>query len=259
MCYGGKQDLDVTWLLEHRKGKTQASQDSGLNEGFRMTGGKGDRRCLEREGAACLFSVGNNSVKSSLCFTPILHVGYGFGIWRCPWQSGSQFPPSFEATWMLNCHKVTLKNLILCVEKKTTLLDCSFNECVMLVGTRLVHEMKTDSERRLPPTAWLHCFQEQPGVSWETPIHLAEGGGKREQGRSLGKLSNCRNWSIWHTAGRNISETCSFQMNQRKIQNKTTQQRQGWDFFFFNIIYNAAMLGLAFPISPHSHSEPYLL
>lgn len=45
-----------------------------------MTGGKGDRRCLEREGAACLFSVGNNSVKSSLCFTPILYVGYGLGI-----------------------------------------------------------------------------------------------------------------------------------------------------------------------------------
>lgn len=106
--------------------------------------------------------------------------------------------------------------------EKTTPLDCSFNECVMLVGTRLGHEMKTDSERRLPPTAWLHCFQEQPGVSRETPIHLDEGGWKKEQGRSLGKLSNCRNWSIWNTAGRNISETCSFQMNQRKIQNTTT-------------------------------------
>lgn len=67
------------------------------------------------------------------------------------------------------------------------------------------------------------CFLRDSHPPWpRTPTVGVEGGGKREGGRSLGKLSNCRNWSIWHTAGRNISEICSFQMNQRKIQNKTT-------------------------------------
>lgn len=100
------------------------------------------------------------------------------------------------------------------------------------------HKLRADSERRLPPPVWLHSFQKPPSVSWETHIHLTKCGGKTEWGRWLGKLSTCRNWSIWHTVGRNISETCSLQMSQRKIQNKKTQQGQGWDLFFNNV-YNA--------------------
>lgn len=161
------------------------------------------------------------------------------GTWRCSWQSGSQVPPSFEATWMLSCHKVTLGNLIQCVGKKTTtLFSCTFKGCAMLTDTSLGHKLRADSGRRLPPPVWLHSLQKSLGVSWETHIHPTKCAGKTEWGRSLGKLSTCRNWSIWHTVGRNISETCSLQMNQRKMQNKTTQQRQGWDLFF-NSVYNA--------------------
>lgn len=149
-------------------------------------------------------------------FTPILHVSYGLGIWRCPWQSGSQFPPSFDVTWMLNCCKITFKNLIQCMEKKNQNNPLQW----IFAGTRLGHKMNTDSESRSAPTAWFHCFLEQPDASWET--YLAEGSGKREWGRSLGKLSNRRNWSIWHAEDRSNSETCSFWVIQRKIQNKTT-------------------------------------
>lgn len=153
------------------------------------------------------------------------------GVWRYSWQSGSQFPPSFEATWMLSCHKVTLGNLIQCVREKPNLFNCTFKRCAMLTGTSLGHMLRADLGR-LPPPVWLHIFQKPLGVSWETHIHLTKCGGKTEWGKSLGKLSACRNWSIWHTVGRNISETYSLQMNQRKIQNKTTQQRQGWNLFF---------------------------
>lgn len=143
------------------------------------------------------------------------------GTWRCSWQSGSQFPPSFEATWMLSCHKVTLGNLIP-RETKFSLFDSTFNGCAMLTVTSLGHKLRADSGRRLPPPVWLHSFQKPPGVSWDTHIHLTKGGGKIEWGRSLGKLSTCQNWSVWHAVGRNISEIFSLQMNQRKIQNKTT-------------------------------------
>lgn len=172
---------------------------------------------------------------------PYTYLAYllWIGTWRYSRQTGSQFPPSFEATWMLNCHKMALGNLIQCLGKeKPNLFHCTLDGCAVLAGTRLGHKRRADSERRLPPPVWLHSFQKPPSVSWETHIHLTKCGGKIEWGRWLGKLSTCRNWSIWHTVGRNISETCCLQMSQRKIQNKKTQHGQGWDLFFNNA-YNA--------------------
>lgn len=136
---------------------------------------------------------------------------------------GSLVPHSHWALWDAQLSQSDLEEAHPTFGEKTTLLDSSFNECIMFSGTRLEHEMKADSERRLPPTAWLHGFQEQPGVPWETPIHpdwrhpLRRGGWWGDnKGTSLGKLPNCRNWSIWHTVGRNISERCSFQRNHRR-------------------------------------------
>lgn len=183
---------------------------------------------LKREGAACLFSVGNSSVKSSLCLTPILHVCYGL------------VHEDIHGSLVPNSHQAQLsqsdpgKSYAMCGEKNPNLFNSTFNGCAMLAGTRLGHKLRADSGR-LPSPLWLHSFQKPPGVSWETHIHLTKCGGKIEWGRSLDKLSTCRNWSIWHTVGRNISKTCSLQMNQRKIQNKTTQQRQDWDLFFLTV------------------------
>lgn len=84
---------------------------------------------------------------------------------------GSLVPHSHRALWDAQLSQSDLEKAHPMFGEKTTLLDSSFNECVMFSGTRLEHEMKADSERRLPPTAWLHCFQEQPGVPWETPIY----------------------------------------------------------------------------------------
>lgn len=96
-----------------------------------------------------------------------------------------------------------------CGGKKPNLFNCTSNGCAMLTGTSLGHKLRADSGRRLPPPVWFHSFQKPPSVSWETHIHLTMCGGKTEWRRSLGELSTCRNWSIWHTVGRNISETCS--------------------------------------------------
>lgn len=59
---------------------------------------------LKREGAACLFSVGNSSIKSSLCLTPILHICYGLvheGI------HGRLVPNSHQALKQHGCSTVT--------------------------------------------------------------------------------------------------------------------------------------------------------
>lgn len=175
-------------LWNTRKGRVNQVKIQAWIRVSEHQGESGHRRYLERDRAACLCWVGNSGVKSSLHFTLILHVDYELGIWRCPWLSASQFPPSFEAMRMLNCHKVTLK-----ISSNPLRLQRQW-----MCNVQWHHTGTWDESWLRKEITSYYLTSVQPDTSWETSIHLDEGSGKRESGRSLGKLSNCRNWSIWH-------------------------------------------------------------
>lgn len=212
MSSGEKQDLDVTWLFETQEREESTKSRFKPELEFQNTRGKADIGGIWR-GTELLAFVGWVTAVSNLPY--ILLLSYmSIMSWVFEGAHGCLLPNSHQALKQCECSTVTKWPW----KSHPTLSGCSVNECVMFSGTTLGHEMKADSERRLPPTTWLQCNQillERLPSTWM---------------RVLGRENQEDHWANYliagidqyDTVGRSICETCSFQKNQRKIPNKTT-------------------------------------